>query len=93
MKKYIILCSFLFIVNSATADQIRYDTPHPIANQRTGSVYINGERYNVTETIHPWGSSKMEVKNYNNSYRGDIDSFGYGTLRDYHGNSIKVSPY
>ena len=83
----------MFIVNSATADQIRYDTPYPIANQRTGSVYINGERYNVTETIHPWGSSKMEVKNYNNSYRGDIDSFGYGTLRDYHGNSIKVSPY
>lgn len=93
MKKYIILCSFLFVVNSAMAEQIRYDTPYPIANQRRGSVYINGERYDVTETIQPWGNTKMEVKNYNNSYRGDINSSGYGILRDYQGNSIKVSPY
>ena len=63
--------------------------------ERTGSTYINGQKYTVKERVEPWGSSTMQIKNTNdgNTYRGNVDNYMGGTLRDNWGNTVKVNSY
>lgn len=95
MKKYFIALYVLFFVCvNAQAAQIYYDPWVSPLGERTGSVWLNGEKYKVKETETPWGATKMEIKNFDNTYKGTIDPItNSGTLRDWNGNEIKVNSY
>ena len=97
MKVILTLLFLLFLLQGSVVfsydGKIEYDIMSGINNERTGRVWLNGERYNVTERDNFYGSKDIEIKNYNNTYRGTVDQFGYGTLRDYYGNTIEVKPY
>ena len=95
MRIVFLLVMLLFAIPVlAYPGKINYDYPgYNSLGERSGSVYINGERYNVTERTNSFGGTDMTIKNYNGTYRGTIDSYGYGKLKDYNGNVIKVKPY
>lgn len=91
---FIVFIAYLFTLQISLAAQIEYDSFGTNAlGERHGNVYLNGNRYNVTVKENSLGGSQMEISNYDRRYKGTIDSYGYGTLRDFDGNKIKVRPY
>ena len=95
MKIFTIVISLLvFYVSPLLAAQINYDSyPSGFNGERTGTVWLNHEKYDVTERPTFGGQTEVEIKNFNNTFRGTVDSFGYGTLRDFNGNTVKIKPY
>ena len=92
MNKRFLILAMLLIVSGLACEsaQINYDGfGRNSLGEEYGSVSLQGDRYKVKTTTSSIGQS-MEIKNSNSTYRGNLDQWGNGTLKDKYGNKIKV---
>jgi hypothetical protein len=88
--------ALVFLIQTPVfSEQIHYDALGPDAfGQQRGSVWLNGEKYTVIKGAGAFGN-EMQIKNYNNFYKGTIGHYGGSVLRNRYNynDSINIRPF